>query len=32
MIRETKVSVDDLVYPLFTISGKDVKKPIMLTM
>lgn len=28
MIRETKVSVDDLVYPLFTISGKDVKKPI----
>jgi len=28
MIRETKVSIDDLVYPLFTISGKDVKKPI----
>ena len=28
MIRETKVSVDDLVYPLFVISGKDVKKPI----
>jgi len=28
MIRETKVSMDDLVYPLFVISGKDVKKPI----
>jgi porphobilinogen synthase len=28
MIRETKLSVDDLVYPLFVISGKDVKKPI----
>jgi len=28
MIREIKVSVDDLVYPLFAISGKDVKKPI----
>jgi porphobilinogen synthase len=28
MIRETKISVDDLVYPLFVISGKDAKKPI----
>ena len=28
MIRETKLSVDDLVYPLFAVSGKDVKKPI----
>ena len=28
MIRETKLSVDDLVYPLFVISGRNVKKPI----
>ncbi len=28
MIRETKLSVDDLVYPLFVTSGKNVKKPI----
>jgi len=28
MIRETKLSVDDLVYPLFAVPGKDVKKPI----
>jgi len=28
MIRETKLSVDDLVYPLFVTVGKDVKKPI----
>ena len=28
MIRETKLSVDDLVYPLFVTFGKDVKKPI----
>lgn len=28
MIRETKLSVDDLVYPLFVVSGKGVKKPI----
>ena len=28
MIRETKISVDDLVYPLFVIPGKDAKKPI----
>jgi len=28
MIRETKLSVDDLVYPLFCVPGKGVKKPI----
>jgi porphobilinogen synthase len=28
MIRETRLSVDDLVYPLFVTSGKKVKKPI----
>jgi porphobilinogen synthase len=28
MIRETKLSVDDLVYPLFVTFGKNVKKPI----
>jgi porphobilinogen synthase len=28
MIRETKLSVDDLVYPLFVVPGKDRKKPI----
>jgi porphobilinogen synthase len=28
MIRETKLSVDDLVHPLFVVSGKDIKKPI----
>jgi len=28
MIRETKLSVDDLVYPLFVTTGNDVKKPI----
>jgi porphobilinogen synthase len=28
MIRETKLSVDDLVYPLFVVPGKDKKKPI----
>jgi porphobilinogen synthase len=28
MIRETKLSVDNLVYPLFVTTGKDVKKPI----
>jgi porphobilinogen synthase len=28
LIRETKLSVDDLVYPLFAVSGKNVKKPI----
>lgn len=28
MIRETKLSVDDLIYPLFVTYGKGVKKPI----
>jgi porphobilinogen synthase len=28
MIRETKLSVDDLVYPLFVVPGKDRKNPI----
>jgi porphobilinogen synthase len=28
MIRETKLSIDDLVYPLFAVPGKDRKKPI----
>jgi porphobilinogen synthase len=28
LIRETSLSVDDLVYPLFAIPGKNVKKPI----
>ena len=28
LIRETHLSVDDLVYPLFAVSGKSVKKPI----
>jgi porphobilinogen synthase len=28
MIRETKLSVDNFVYPLFAIFGKDLKKPI----
>ena len=28
LIRETKLSVDDLVYPLFAVQGKSVKKPI----
>jgi len=28
LIRETKLSVDDLVHPLFVVSGKGVKKPI----
>jgi len=28
MIRETKLSVDNFVYPLFATYGKDVKKPI----
>ena len=28
MIRETKLSCDDLILPLFAIEGKDVKKPI----
>jgi porphobilinogen synthase len=28
MIRETRLSADSLVYPLFVVPGKDVKKPI----
>ncbi|MBN1471570.1 MAG: porphobilinogen synthase [Syntrophaceae bacterium] len=28
LIRETNLSVDDLVYPLFAVTGKSVKKPI----
>jgi len=28
MIRETKLSVDDFVYPLFIVPGKDRKNPI----
>jgi porphobilinogen synthase len=28
MVRETKLSVDDLVFPLFVTSGKNVKKAI----
>ncbi len=28
LIRETRLSVDDLVYPLFVVSGKNLKKPI----
>jgi porphobilinogen synthase len=28
MIRETKLSVDNLIYPLFAVSGTKVKKPI----
>ena len=28
MIRETKLSRDDLILPLFAIEGKSVKKPI----
>jgi len=28
MIRETRLSVDNLVYPLFVVFGKNVKKPI----
>ncbi len=28
MIRETKLSVDDLILPLFAIGGKNVKNPI----
>lgn len=28
LVRETRLSVDDLVYPLFVVPGKGVKKPI----
>ncbi|HHW47640.1 MAG TPA: porphobilinogen synthase [Clostridiaceae bacterium] len=28
LVRETRVSVDDLVYPLFIVEGRDVKKEV----
>jgi porphobilinogen synthase len=28
MVRETKLSVDDLVYPMFVVHGKNIKKEI----
>jgi porphobilinogen synthase len=28
LIRETKLSVDNLIYPLFVVPGAKVKKPI----
>ncbi len=28
MVRETKLSVDDMILPLFAVEGKDVKNPI----
>jgi len=28
MVRETKLSTDDLILPLFTVDGKGVKNPI----
>ena len=28
MIRETRLSVDDLILPLFAIDGKGIKNPI----
>jgi porphobilinogen synthase len=28
MIRETRISVDDFIYPLFAVEGKDVKNPV----
>jgi porphobilinogen synthase len=28
MVRETKLSVDDFIYPLFAVPGKGIKKPI----
>ena len=28
LVRETRLSVDELVYPLFAVPGRDVKKPI----
>jgi len=28
LIRETQISINDLIYPLFAVPGKDVKKPI----
>jgi porphobilinogen synthase len=31
LIRETKLSVDNLIYPLFVVPGAKVKKPVALT-
>ncbi len=28
MVRETTLTVDDLIYPLFVVHGRDIKKPI----
>ena len=28
LVRETRLSADELVYPLFAVPGRDVKKPI----
>ena len=28
MARETRLSVDDLVYPLFVVAGKDIRRPV----
>ncbi|MCK4777459.1 MAG: porphobilinogen synthase, partial [Actinomycetia bacterium] len=28
MIRETSISVDDLIYPLFVVSGKNIKEEV----
>jgi len=28
MIRETRLSVDNLIYPLFVVPGKDIKNPV----
>jgi porphobilinogen synthase len=28
MVRETRISVDDFIFPLFVVPGKNVKKPI----
>jgi porphobilinogen synthase len=28
LIRETRLSIDDFIYPLFVVPGKNVKKPI----
>ena len=28
MVRETKLSVDDLIYPLFAAAGKGIRKEI----
>ncbi len=28
MIRETRLSVDDLILPIFAVGGKNIKNPI----